>query len=258
MVSLPAPPSSVERDQRSEAVTYRNGVVAAAGAENQVLGSADVEGVRCRTDAIEAHPRAIGRDGERLGAVAAVDFGSVIVRAALEQIGAVARIPDHPVIAGVAEDLVISGRAEQDIVVVAAVNHIASAAANEDVVAIAAIDGELDLPGNEAGGIDESIGTSQPVDGQRIVGGLLAGDQHLRGEPAHHHGRTGQAYHHMVGAARAVDDHRVGRSVAGAATGCPQVDLDPSDIGAREVVDDDGVGAAERVEVDLSTRSDPS
>ena len=54
-----------------------------------------------------------------------------------------------------------------------------------------------------------------------------------------------------VVAVRAVDGHDVGRGVAGrAADRAGEVDVDLLDVGPGEVVDDDGVGAAERVEID--------
>ena len=48
-----------------------------------------------------------------------------------------------------------------------------------------------------------------------------------------------------------VDGDAVGLAVAGAAGGAGEVEVDLVDVGAGEVVDGDGVGAAEGVEVDL-------
>ena len=53
-----------------------------------------------------------------------------------------------------------------------------------------------------------------------------------------------------VVAVGAVDDDGVGRAVAGAAAGAGQVEVDLGDVGAGQVVDGDGVGAAQGVEVD--------
>src|SRR5262249_27405471 len=51
---------------------------------------------------------------------------------------------------------------------------------------------------------------------------------------------------------RAVDDDRVGLTVAGAtARRTRQVNVHASDVGARQVVDGDRIGAAERGDVDL-------
>ena len=48
---------------------------------------------------------------------------------------AVARVPDHPVVAGLAEDLVVAGAAGQSVVAVAAEEQIVAALAEQDVVA---------------------------------------------------------------------------------------------------------------------------
>ena len=102
MMSLPSPPiSSVvavaagdgvvagaavhgELDQRGEAVAGGDGVVAAVGVDDEVLGGADVQAERGRGDAVEADPGAVGGDGERLGAVAAVDLDGVAPGSALD------------------------------------------------------------------------------------------------------------------------------------------------------------------------------
>ena len=63
--------------------------------------------------------------------------------------------------------------------------------------------------------------------------------------------RAGAEHVDDVVAVGAVDDHRVGRRVAGgAADRAGEIDVDLRHVGAGEVVDRDGVGAAERVEVD--------
>ena len=135
IVSLPAPPSMREVDQAGEAVARRDDVVAAVGVDHEVLGGADVDVERRRRDAIEAHARAVRRDGERLGAVAAVDLGGVVAVAALEQVVVVARIPDHRVVAGLAEHLVVAVAAGQRVVAGAAEQQVVAALAEEDVVA---------------------------------------------------------------------------------------------------------------------------
>ena len=86
-------------------------------------------------DAVEAHARAVGRDGEGLGAVAAVDLGGVGAVAALDQVAAVARVPDHAVVAGLAEHLVVAGAAGQHVVAVAAEQEVVAALAEQRVVA---------------------------------------------------------------------------------------------------------------------------
>ena len=99
-----------ELDQRGEVAGRGDDVVAAVRVEHQVLGGADVDRERRGVDAVEAHARAVGRDGEVLGAVAAVDLGRVGAGAALHEVGVVAGVPDHAVVAGFAEHLVVARR----------------------------------------------------------------------------------------------------------------------------------------------------
>ena len=89
---------------------------------------------RCGVEPVEAHARAVGGDGEDLGAVAAVDLGGVDVGAALEQIGVVARVPDHAVVAGFAEHLVVGVAAGERVVAGAAEQEVEAASAEEGVV----------------------------------------------------------------------------------------------------------------------------
>ena len=70
-------------DQGGEVAGRGEAVVAAVGVEDQVLRGADVDRERRRVDAVEPDARAVGRGGELLGAVAAVD---------LDRVGAVRRL----------------------------------------------------------------------------------------------------------------------------------------------------------------------
>ena len=153
MKSLPSPPRSsvgavaaedgvvagaaVDRDadQRGEIAGGGEAVVAAVHVDDEVLGGADVEGERRRVEAVEAHARAVGGDGEDLGAVAAIDLGGVGAGAAFVQVGVVARVPDHAVVAGLAEDLVVAVAAGQGVVVGAAEQEVVAALAEQRVVA---------------------------------------------------------------------------------------------------------------------------
>ena len=82
-----------------------------------------------------ADARAVGRRGELLGAVAAVDLDRVGAVAALVEVGVVAGVPDHPVVAGLAEDLVVGVAAGQGVVVGAAEQEVEAALAEQRVVA---------------------------------------------------------------------------------------------------------------------------
>ena len=82
--------------------------------------------------------------------------------------------------------------------------------------------------------------------------GLGAADRHLRGEPVDGDRRAAADDLDVVVAGGAVDDHGVGRAVALAAPGRRrQVDRDLRDAGAGQVVDRDGVGAAQGGELDV-------
>ena len=135
--------------------------------EHEVLGGADVEGERGRVGASEQHARAVGRDGERLGAVAAIDLGGIVAVAALEQVAAVARVPDHAVVAGLAEHLVVAGAAGQHVVAVAAEQQVVAALAEQDVVAVLA---EQLILARTAGERVVAGAAEQLSGGQRAVG----------------------------------------------------------------------------------------
>ena len=73
-----------EFDEIGEAVPGGDDVVAAISIDDEILGGADVEEKGSGVDAIETHTRAVGRNGERFAAVAAVDLGGVSAVAAFE------------------------------------------------------------------------------------------------------------------------------------------------------------------------------
>ena len=129
--------TAVDRDldERGQVAGGAERVVAAVGVEDEVLGRAHVDGERGRVDAVEADPGAVGRRRELLGAVAADDLGGVDAGAALVEVGVVARVPDHPVVAGLAERLVVGVAAGQDVVVGAAEHPVEPALAERGVVA---------------------------------------------------------------------------------------------------------------------------
>src|SRR5262249_54942348 len=121
---------------------------------------------------------------------------------------------------------------------------------DQDVIAVAAVRRKLDSAGGQAGGLHYVV-AGQGVDDQPIVGRLGAADVHHGGQTGD--GDTGRVagYRNHVGVVGAVDDDGVGRPVAGVAAGSArQVDIDLGHGGAGQVVDGDGVGAAEGVEVD--------
>ena len=118
---------------------------------------------RRRVEAVEAHARAVGGDGEHLGAVAAVDFDGVGAGAAFDEIGVVAGIPDHAVVAGLAEHLVVGVAAGQRVVAGAAEQEVEAALAEQRVVAALA---EQQVAAGAAGqrvvaGAAEQVGARQ-------------------------------------------------------------------------------------------------
>ena len=150
MVSLPAPPSTVQADEGSQIARGAEGVVATVHVQDEIFGRPDVEAERRGIEAVEAHARTVGGDSEDLRAVAAVDLGGVAAIATLEQIGTVARIPDEAVVAGITEHLVAAGAAGERIVAVAAPQHVGTLAAGERVVARAAVERESNRAGGRA------------------------------------------------------------------------------------------------------------
>ncbi len=81
-----------------------------------------------------------------------------------------------------------------------------------------------------------------------VVGGLGAGHVHLGGQPEDRRAGGVAGHEDDVVTVGGVDDDRVRLAIT-AATG-RQVGVDLGHVGAAQVVDDDGVGAAEGVEVD--------
>ena len=71
-------------------------------------------------------------------AVAAIDFGGVVIGAALEQVGVVARIPDHAIVAGLAEHLIVAVATGQRVVAVAAEQKVGAALADQRIVVVLA------------------------------------------------------------------------------------------------------------------------
>ena len=134
---------------------------------HEVLDGADVDRERRRIEAVEAHAGAVGGGGEDLGAVAAVDFGGVVAGAALVQVGVVTWVPDHSVVAGLAEHLIVGIAAGQDVVAGAAEQEVEAAFAQQRVVAGLA---EELVVARAAGHRVVAVAAEQIGGGQRAVG----------------------------------------------------------------------------------------
>jgi hypothetical protein len=79
--------------------------------------------------------RAVGRSGEHLRPAGAVDFDRVVAFAAFVEIGVVAGVPDHPVVAAFAEDRVGGVTAGERVIVGAPEQEVGAATTEERVVA---------------------------------------------------------------------------------------------------------------------------
>ena len=148
-------------------------VVAAVGVEDQVLGGADVDRERRRVEAVEPDARAVGRGGELLGAVAAVDLDRVDAVAAFVEVGVVAGVPDHPVVAALAERLVVGVAAGEGVVLAAAEQEVEAALAEEGVVAGLA----EELVAARAAGEAVVAGAAEQVRPRQRAVGLVQGDR---------------------------------------------------------------------------------
>ena len=185
---------------------------------------------------------AVGRDVDVLVDVGAVEQEGVVARLPVDRVAAVAGIPDERVVAGTEQGHIVPTPAEDKVVALAA---------GDLVVAVAAVDREVDLAGLEPGSVDGVV-AGKPVDGERVEGALGAGERHLRRQSVDDYARAAAGDGDGVVAGRAVDDHVVRRPVTlAAARRSRQVDVDLLGVGPGEVVDRDGVGAAQRVDLDV-------
>ena len=125
--------------------------------DEQRLGRADVHRDVAQV-AEERDPLAVARVGHHLVAGRAVELERVVAGFAVHGFAAVARVPDHQVVAvaaqvridagpagqrvcvGAADERVVAGAAVQDVVADAARESLAAGAAGDGVVAVAAVD----------------------------------------------------------------------------------------------------------------------
>ena len=96
------------------------------------------------TSRVNRTRRAVGRDVDVLVDVGAVEQHRVGAGLALDDVAAVARVPDERVVAGAQQRHVVAAAAGDQVVAVAAEQHVVAVAAGDRVVAGAAVDGELD------------------------------------------------------------------------------------------------------------------
>ena len=122
----------------------------------------------------------------------------------------------------------------------------------EDVVAVAAVQGQGDrIRPCETARVDGVV-AREGVDRELVVRRFDPRDVHRGGQARDRDAGRRAGNHDPVGTARAVDDDGVGLAVAGAAAGrARQVEVHAGDAGAGQVVDGEGVGAAQGGDVDL-------
>ena len=148
--------------------------------------------------------------------------------------------------------LVTAAVAVDRVVAVAAEERLRARAAGDRVVAVPAFEELADRPRREAGRGDGVVAAD--TQDEELVGRLLMLDRDLCVEAGHGDaGRVAGCGDRIVQGSAGHDD-AVGLAVTrDAAERAREVDVEVLDVGAAEVVDRDRVGAAERVEVDLST-----
>src|SRR5262249_60730939 len=123
-----------ELDRPGGPVGPGKGCLPAVGVDDEVLARADIDAEGAGADPVEPDAGAVGGCGEVLGDVAAVDLDGVGAVAALVHVAAVAGVPDHPVVALLAEGLVGSGTAGQGVVARPSEEHVAAALAEPGAV----------------------------------------------------------------------------------------------------------------------------
>ena len=133
----------------------------------------------------------------------------------------------------------------------AAEEGVVAGAADQHVVAVAAVLRQLDRGGGQPRSVHHVV-AGQRVDDQAVVGRLGAGDVHPGSQTQDVRVAGVAGDRNGVVAGGAVDDDGVGLAVADAAAGrAREVEVHVGDAGAGQVVDGDGVGAAEGDDVDL-------
>src|SRR5262245_19247011 len=245
-------PRQVDGDLRhagSGEIVDRDVVRAACGVDLDLLDPVEVHGDAANVTG-GAHATAVGGDVHVLADVGAVEDEPIRASPALDDVAAVARIPDERIVAVAKQGRVVAAAAGDGVAAIAAEQDIGALAPDDGVVAGAAIEGQCHIVGRQrrrrerivagASGDDERVDRLRPGDGDDR---RQAGD----GQSA-----VLALYLDHVVALGAGDGHGVRREVAGAAAGhrC-QVDRDLRHSGAGQITDHDVVGTAFGVELDL-------
>src|SRR3954471_16922004 len=212
-------------------------VGAAEGAEVRLLDAVEVHGDGGDV-AGDAYARAVGRDVDVLADVRAVELQRVVAGLAFDGVAAVAGVPLEGVGAGaelggvgadVAVDVVVAGPAEQGV---------GAVAAGDRVIAVAAVDGEV---GQRADAVlaGDRVRAAQPLDEELLDAGVVDRRCGGREDADRCRGGAGEA-DGVVG---------VGAGVGGRIGAVATVHRH-RDRAVEAHARVDGVGAAERVDVD--------
>ena len=110
----------------------------AEGVDEQRLGGADVHRDVAQV-AEERDPLAVAGVGHHLSPAEPLNWKVSLPRVAVDRLAAVARVPDHQVVAGAAVVRIDAGPARQRVVAGAAVQRVVAGVAVEQVDAVAAV-----------------------------------------------------------------------------------------------------------------------
>src|SRR5262249_46514566 len=120
----------------------------AQGVNLDVLDTVEVHGDGADV-AGEAHPLTGGLDVELLVDVRAIEHERIDAIRALDDVAAVARVPDEQVVAGAEKGRVVAATADHSVVAVAAQQKIGALTSDDGVVAGAAVEGEHSIAGRQ-------------------------------------------------------------------------------------------------------------
>src|SRR5262245_15605068 len=168
----------------------------------------------------------------------------------------VARHPERPSAQSWDQD-VVAGPAVENVHAPVPMQHVVAGAANErvvgrtaeqKVVAGAAVRRQLDGPGRPACRVHGVVAVAG-LDRKPVVGGLGTGNVYLAGQAEDGNAGRIPGDHDRVVAAGAVHDYVVRLAVT-TRGGCPEVEVNFAGVRAGQVVDGNGVGPTQCVEVD--------
>ena len=196
-------------------------------------------------------PAAVGGEVDVLTGIGAVELQRVFAVLALDGVAAVAGIPHERVITGAHEGKIVAASADDRVIAVSAQQHIVAIATRYRVIAGASVDVQSDHSGGQAGG-GHGVVAAERIHDEPIARAFRALNRHQRRQAGHGETGAGALDLDRIVVSGAVHDQSVGLAVAGAAAGrARQVEIQTGDACARQVVDGDGVSAAQGDDIDL-------